>query len=207
MKILLYSACSLFLILGCASTQTTQNQKLVQNKNTSSPNRLPATHIYGGSSCSNPQFYLNYDGPGSNYAFGGLSNLYVKNQKNSEGETVKLLAYEDFDGTPEKVGAGEGSWGPLHIVYSEELSTRKGKVRVSPKRGDKCEPEEIDFQHSEWKANVVVRIDAISSEASQRTGLKAGSKLSFNCDKSSDVPFTCPKSGRYGNDNQPLVTK
>lgn len=51
-----------------------------------------AYHIYASYDCSNSNLELKYDGPGSNYAFGGYSHFYSKNKIN--GEILSVLAIE-----------------------------------------------------------------------------------------------------------------
>lgn len=197
MKIFFQATCLLLLATSCATSGISQDKNVVSNNEVSTQQRMPAMHNYAGSSCSNAQFDLNYDGPGSNYAFGGFSNLYIKKQTDSSGKPLALLAYENIEGDYMKIGEDFGQDRTLQIIFSEIQSKKTSKTKITPKKGQKCTPGEYDYQHAQWNADTVVKIDEISSEASQKTGLKAGSKLNFHCEKSTDTPITCPASGHY----------
>jgi hypothetical protein len=154
-----------------------------------------AIHVYGDYQCANEKLELKYDGPGSNYAFGGFSNFYTRESKGK----VKHLAIEAMDNET-KIGEVVAD-SPLDVIFSEveTVVTKRGKTGL--KVGDKCEAGELDYNHSEWQSRRIIEINEISQGASEALGLKKGDKIKVKCNDSMDVPVTCPDSGKYGKDD------
>lgn len=170
-----------------------------------------AIHLYANYTCHGDGFDFNYDGPRSNHAVGGYSYLYKK----INGERLKVLAIDESVFGSEESSVGEisktGPWVTNEEYYSEEnvgivlnnFKTLKRKFlkNKSTKIGDKCTPQEFDYIHSETKSLNLIEVLAISKEASKKFNLKVGSVLKMNCLNTSDIPDTCPKSGRWEKSN------
>ena len=148
-----------------------------------SSSQAQAIHAYATSSCKNSskKIGLAYDGPGSNYAFGGYYNFYVGNQK--EG----ILA-NDESVYQENVGDVVGD-NQLQVTFINTDYKKVGKERT-----DKVvcsDGEAYAFEHSEWKSIQTVKIKEISRKASKKLKMKAGDSIELLCEETSDVPVDC----------------
>ncbi len=153
-----------------------------------------AIHIYANYSCkSKAGLRLEYDGPGSNYAVGGFSNIYLKNSK------VGTLAYEPNEDKSTKIG-DEIADAKLEVIFESHVTaTSKPKYDINP--GDKCTPEEIDYRHSDFRSVREIKITELSKRAASKLGLKKGQSIKMACKESVDTPITCPATGRYSKDD------
>jgi hypothetical protein len=196
-------AVSLGLLAGCSTpNKSTEMNSIVKTDKIIFKDRQPATHAYRTSKCSNEKYELNYDGPGSNYLVGGLSNLYLKRIKDAQGKMIKLLSYEDTVDTPIKVGHSFDEAGILHVNFSTIEYKTVGETDVTPKVGSSCTPGETDFLHTAWQEDQLVEINGITKEASNLSGLKVGSQMKFSkCERTTDHPIKCPRSGKYTADD------
>ena len=162
-----------------------------------------AMHIYAGSSCKNATLKVNYDGPGSNYAYGGYSNFYAKD---SSGKEIKILAQEAIDPIDPEDQASIGdivnkdNGTALDIIFDISDSKKISESQPSLKAGDSCKPYEIEYQHQAWTTNDTIEIKEISTSASAKLGLKQGDKVQLSCEKTYDIPVRCPESGKYNSD-------
>lgn len=180
-------------LVGC----TTTTDKLAKRGS----GRSPAMHLRSHYSCTlktnvaSKSLRLVYDGPGSNYAVGGYSHLYIKQQGSETEES--LLAYQNFeeenltDLLNERVGLEKLSL--IFSVLSEAPPTTE-IIRV-PQPGEVCEAGTRDYMSSSYRAQRGIKIDAVNSEASQ-FGLQGGQEFVFDCDVQNDEPYTCGEDGR-----------
>ncbi|WP_413287632.1 hypothetical protein [Bdellovibrio sp. HCB337] len=154
-----------------------------------------AIHLYADYHCKNGNLELNYDGPGSNYAFGGFGHFYIT----KAGKTISVLSLEDIS-EGDSVGdvVAEEILGVLFDLHNEKATS---PITSDKKAGDKCEPGEIDYVHTEWNSTRTIVIKEILPQASQDLGIKAGEKLTFTCQETQDTPITCPDSGQYSEDD------
>lgn len=181
------------LSLGACSSPQKKASESASTTEASSAQRQPAMHNYAGYDCKSGALSLKYDGPGSNYAFGGYSNLYVANEK--------LAAYESAEeNSQEKLGDDVADQ-KLEILFRVESTSTIGKIKSSPRVGERCAPGERSYLSSQFKTNRVIVFEQLSARASAATGLKNGQKVKFSCQESSSTPISCPASGRYRRDD------
>jgi hypothetical protein len=157
-----------------------------------------AIHIYANYKCQNKNFELNYDGPGSNYAFGGFSHLYSRGV--ASGERMSALAYELQSQDQSTVGESIGGES-LDVIFVMRSYKKMGHGKSNRKAGDSCTPDEIDYKHTEWASRRTIKIKQISPEAAAKFGLKRGDKINLKCEESEDQPLKCPSSGKYTGDD------
>ncbi len=123
-----------------------------------------ATHAYRSEICQSANLNLGYLG---NYPVGGD---YGISKIGSETEIIALPTYDSE--TPNTLEDAE-------VIFSE-LSTKVTEVGPSS--------QDCWFDHEEWKSEKVIEINSLSVEAALILGLKAGDKLTFACEESSDIP-------------------
>lgn len=118
-----------------------------------------AYHVYASYECSNSDLELKYDGPGSNYAYGGYSHFYSKNAENNE--KVSFLAVESrYDGTLGETIVDE----VLGVIFNFTDSTITSEVTKSIQPGDQCVPFELDYQHTEWTSKKPFRLLVLANK-------------------------------------------
>lgn len=143
-----------------------------------------AIHVYAYYSCVSEQgLKLKYDGPGSNYAFGGYSNFYGKDYD------LSYLSYENLEDENSSVGEIKDDFDPLHITFEVVENRTQGDVKVEPVDPTKCEG--FEYEHSEWASIRTIKILDISQTASASLELTPGQVLSMKCDETRDVPVRC----------------
>ncbi|MBX2994037.1 MAG: hypothetical protein KF681_04430 [Bdellovibrionaceae bacterium] len=179
-------------ICACSSPQKATTE-LASASEASSAQRQPAMHNYAGYDCTSGTLNLRYDGPGSNYAFGGYSNLYVANEK--------LAAYESAEENSQEKLGDEVADQKLEVLFRVESTSTIGKIKSSPRVGERCAPGERSYLSSEFKTHRVIVFEQLSARALAATGLKNGQKVKFSCKESSSTPISCPTSGRYRRDD------
>jgi hypothetical protein len=181
----------LFLAACSSNSAKTESGKPTASVNMI-PARTPAMHAYGGFDCTAGNMKLVYDGPGSNYAFGGYSHLYsIKN-----GNQLKALAYQSEEGENSALGE-EIADEKLEVLFAQQSSTKLSKMQTTPKKGDRCQPLEYGYLESKWKEKINIKFEQVSGQVAADFGVKAGEVRTFTCAMSSATPIQCPKSGRY----------
>lgn len=138
--------------------------------------------------CHAGKLSLKYDGPGSNYEVGGFSRFYV-------GSKVKVLAANSDEGS-KNVGYEVGQE-KIGITFEIVKARPIGRPRTQSLKGHRCEPGDIDYDHTDSRASYTVQIKDISSEAQPLTGLKPGQVLTLSCSETQDMPVVCGDNGRY----------
>ncbi len=159
-----------------------------------------ATHVYANYSCTNKKFELNYDGPGSNYAFGGYSHLIRKKNDNSKHS---VLSYEMLDGEDDVLGEVVGEE-TVHVLFGTDGLKRTSAVKSDLKVGDTCVPGETDYQHSEWTSIKTIAIIGITPEVAAKFGIKKGDRIKMTCAETQDTPVSCPTGGKYDEGDLPF---
>ncbi len=152
-----------------------------------------AIHIYASYECTSANLQLVYDGPGSISAVGGDSPLYLVLKHNPVKPA--FLAREESGGNSQ-LGEEAGEE-PLQVIFQTSFFKERSPKTSDLHAGDKCEPDEFDFQHLEWTSKRVITVDQISTLAGLVTGLRSGAKVKFSCRETTDFPIRCPKSGAY----------
>lgn len=144
-----------------------------------------ALHVYASYDCSNEKLQFAYDGPGSNYAVGGASNIYLKSDVHRKDG---MMSYENMDGENSQVGEGFGD-GKLEIIFSSVNFEQVGEEKTIPVDKKNCVG--YEYEETTYKSVQTIKIDQISALAAAKLGLKAGQVLKFSCDHTSSVPEKC----------------
>jgi hypothetical protein len=129
-----------------------------------------ATHSYRSEQCVSTlgDYQLVYKG---NYPVGGPFGL----SKRGSSDDIELFA----EGDASEENLLEVVHGKV-VAYGQTFPTCQGDL-----------DEGIDFKHVEWTSQKVYKFTQLSAEAEQKTGIKSGTYMIFNCKESSDTPMKC----------------
>lgn len=128
-------------------------------------NNAFARHAYRSESCTSTTHDLYYKG---NYPVGGMYGMTLKGQ---EEETTALPLFD----ASETANTLEDA----NVIFNEVSS----KITEQAPTSNDCW-----FEHDEWKSEKIVEILSISDESSKKLNLKAGDKMTFICEESTDYP-------------------
>ncbi len=123
-----------------------------------------ATHAYRSEHCKSVTHNLDYKG---NYPYGGMYGISLPNEE------------EDTTALPQEVGETPMSLEDAEVIF------RQIDYKITEDAG---EVNECYFDHREWKSEQTIIIDLISNDAAKKLGLKAGDKITFICEETTDFP-------------------
>lgn len=125
-----------------------------------------ATHAYRSENCVSTTHTLNYLG---NYPFGGMYGMSLPNIENSEVSALPL----------NNDGEAQSTLEDAEVIFNSL------DYKIT---SDSGEEEQCFFSHREWKSETVIEVSLISKQAAESLGLKAGDKITFICEETTDFP-------------------